>query len=271
MKTIVRQVLVNLYFWLERKNLYLLILLLAFIVLQIYLLHNVVIVMDAEATPIDAALRIYGGLGKTFALSNLVNWVIMTVPILMLVQYNTFKLEGFDYMLLVRSGSKMKWWVSKVMSAVAVTAIYILIIVAITTLLSLAFFKDDNKWSVYASIYTPDFIHSFLLPQTMSVIAICIFSTGLISFVLLFLTLHFFCDHNPKKLFGLLVFVILLSVLHMEGVVPRFFSPLFYPSTLDLAPSRGSYLTQIVFNVAFSLFNVIAGTMICIRKNWGPV
>ena len=86
----------QIYFCMKKKHLYLLAFVLLVISLQIYSVYSTSNIESIEINAMDAILNVCGGVDKTFSLTKLAGWLILTIALLMITQSATCIMGGFD-------------------------------------------------------------------------------------------------------------------------------------------------------------------------------
>ncbi|MBX4263006.1 hypothetical protein, partial [Clostridium estertheticum] len=176
-------------------------------------------------------LKVCGGIDKIFYLPNLFQWILLIGILLLLVQSSTSIIGGFDTLLLMRAGSKLRWWIAKVVSLLIITFIFTIMLILITKIISNVAFPSLNKWSQYTYLYYPKIFASSISPHKMEFIIFCVLLTGFIAITTLFQTINLIFNKYANSYVVILILCIMLGVLYMQGIIPRVLSPINYPST----------------------------------------
>lgn len=257
----------ELYVCINRKVIYILILIHVVILSQMYFVYSSS-VEEMEATTLDAALKVFGGVSKEYSMFPLIGWLIVIVMLMLISKNSTSVLHGFDVMLLTRCSSKTKWWLSKVMALIIINAIYWLVIIVSTKVISLLIFENTGLMSSYSQIYYEHIYESSINPNYIELFTITILITGFIAISTLFQSVNIIFFNSSKAYLSMLIVSIVLFILYSKEVVPRWMSPLNYPSLLDLKADKAIYLYSIIVNLILTLVNIVVGLIIINRKNY---
>ena len=263
-----RLILNELYSCFKKSNVYVLVFLCLSIFLQIYMLLYDKNVEKVTAINTDGLLKVCGGLDKRFFLPNLSQWMLLIGILILLVQFSTNIISGFDIFLLSRSGSKLRWWIAKVLSLVLINFIYTIMLMFITKIICYAVFKNFNQWNTYTYLYYHNIYASKISPNKMQLIIFFILSTGFIALTTLFQTIKLIFNNYSKSYIVMLIICIILGVLYMGGIIPRLLSPINYPSTLDIVPNIQSYLKNIEMNILLSLINIVIALIVITNSDY---
>jgi hypothetical protein len=264
-----KQLILNeLYSCFKKRNWYVLLLLCLNVLLQAYKLLYTKNVEGVTAINTDGILQVCGGLDKKFFFLNLVQWMLLIGILLLIVQISTSIIAGFDIYLLTRSGSKLRWWIAKVVSLVLINFMYTIMLMIITKIICCVVFKNSNKWSAYSYLYYHNIYASNIDPNKMQLIVFSILITGFIALTTLFQTIKLIFNNYSKSYIVILIICIMLGILYMGGIIPRILSPINYPSTLDIVPDSQSYLKNIAMNIILSLINIVIGIMVVTNSDY---
>ena len=120
-------------------------------------------------------------------------------------------------------------------------------------------------------------IHTDFSPHiaesSVSALAVIVFVyltlfTGFLAIITFVQTVGLFFSRDSKYYLVLIALFIVLAVLYRNGVVTRQFSPMHYPSTIDIViPSIAAYLGSISFNLVVTVANVVFGFIMVIRRD----
>ncbi len=238
------------------------------ILIQLYIVYTNQKIEVIKASSIDGILKALGGIERNFSLFPLINWIILIGLLLLITQSSTSIMHGFDIMLLMRSNSKTKWWLCKVISLIVIDCIYALLIIIATKTLSILFFYSSNQWSKYNSIYYPHIYRCNITPNQMEIIIALTLITGFFAITTLFQSISLIFNNNSKFLIVLITLSIMLCIFYTHRCIPRVISPINYPSVLDLNPSKKIYLSSILFNSTLTLFNILVGIITINKKDY---
>lgn len=263
-----RLILNQLYSCYKKRNFYVLVILCLNILLQLYALIHTNNIDSVTAITTDGILKVCGGLEKKVYLLNLFQWMLLIGILLLLVQFSTSIIGGFDTFLLIRSGSKLRWWIAKVISLILINFIFTIILMFITKIISYVALPHINNWSTYTSLYYPNIYASNIDPNKMELIIFCILITGFIALTTLFQTINLVFNNYLNSYIVILILCIMLGVLYMHGIIPRILSPINYPSTLDIVPNIKSYLKNIETNIILSLIFIVISLIVVTAKDY---
>ncbi|MCB2293529.1 hypothetical protein LGK95_08345 [Clostridium algoriphilum] len=205
---------------------------------------------------------------KKYFLLNLFQWMLLISILLLLVQFSTSIIGGFDVLLLTRSGSKLKWWMAKVVSLVLINFIFTIMLMLITKIISYVVFPDINKWSACTRLYYPNIYASSIDPNKMELIIFCILITGFIALTTLFQTINLIFNNFPNSYIVILILCIILGLLYSQGVIPRVLSPINYPSTLDIEANIEAYLKNIGMNIVLFSINIFISLIAVTNRDY---
>lgn len=258
----------ELYVCINKKTIYFWLLIQFVILCPIYFVYSSSSSEGIEATTLEAALNVFGGLSKKHTILSLAFWLSIIV-MLMIISYNiTNVLYGFDVMLITRCGSKTKWWLSKVIAIIIINVIYSLVVIVSTKAISIIFLKNVDQLSPYSQIYYEHIYESSISPVYLKICVIAILITGFMAINTLFQNFNIIFFNSSKAYVCALIVSIFLLALYSKGAIPRWMSPLNYPSILDLDGDKDIYLHSIIFNLVLTLFNIIIGLIIINRKDY---
>lgn len=256
-----RSILNELFLSFKKKNIYLFCILTFLILMKVYNLNISQKLENIDSSYLDSIIKIYGGIEKNALLPNLIYWISLITLLLILTRSTNEILYGFDIMILSRSNSKIKWWLSKVISSILITITYSLFIVITSYILSYVILKNNNLSKL---IYYPNLGS----PLKLLILSICILTTGCICIITLFQFINLIFDNNPKSYIILIIISIILCVLYENNFISRLLSPLYYPSLLDLNYNIKEILSSIVFNILSTFVNICISTIIIIKKDY---
>ncbi|WP_042228297.1 hypothetical protein [Paenibacillus popilliae] len=232
---------------------------------QIFLLDQISIIEQVEVTVADSMLCIFGGLEQTYRSATFTNWLLTLLPIVLLIQTNACP-EGIHTLLINRIGSRVKWWLAKSISMIFVIVFYQLFLFLITALISSFIFQTEAKWTGYTMLYYSGVYEAGIPAQTMMIILLLFFVTGGMTLALLISTLHFVVNYDSKKISIIILTFIVLAVLAINGVVPRYLSPFLYTSTLDILPTYFTYWMNLSVNIGVLVICLFIGCLLSTRK-----
>ncbi|MBZ9637646.1 hypothetical protein [Clostridium sp. FP1] len=264
-----KQLIINeLYSCYKKRNAYGIVILCLSILLQVYMLISTKNIEKVDAISTDGILKVCGGLKKNFFLPNLSQWMLLIGIMLLIVHFSTSIIGGFDTLLLMRAGSKLRWWIAKVVSLLIINFIFTIMLILITKIISNVAFPSINKWSQYTYLYYPNMYASSINPYKMEIIIFCILLTGFIALTTLFQTINLIFNKYANSYIVILTLCIILGVLYMQGIIPRILSPINYPSTIDISPNIGSYLKSIGMNIVLFLINIIVSIVVVTHNDY---
>lgn len=170
-------------------------------------------------------------------------------------------------MILSRFNSKTKWWILKVLSSLLVTILYSILIISLSKLLSHIIFESNISTS-YAEIYYPNIDISLISPIKIEILLMFIFITGYISIITLFQIVNLLFNNTAQSYIFFVVLSVELAVLYKNNLIPRLFSPLYYPSILNLQSNISDILSCIGSNIILSVINIFISTIIINKKDY---
>lgn len=263
-----RLILNELYSCYKKINAYVLVFLCLNIFLQVYMIIHTKNVASVMAITADGILNVCGGLEQKFNLINLFQWMLLIGILLVIVQFSTSIIGGFDIFLLTRSGSKLRWWIAKVISLILINFIFTTMLMSTTKIISYVAFPTLNKWNAYTYLYYPNIYASNIDPNKMELIIFCILITGFIALTTLFQTINLIFNNYLNSYVLILILCIVLGVLYMQGIIPRILSPINYSSTLDIAPNIESYVKNIETNIVVFSINIVVSLLVVTNKDY---
>ncbi|WP_243108684.1 hypothetical protein [Clostridium rectalis] len=222
-----------------------------------------------DIKPLDFFIKIYGGVQSDFFIFQYIHWIVIICTLLFIVENIINSYKGLDFMIINRSGFRLKWWCSKIISLFLLNIIYLIVIIIIHKALTLLFLypADYKIWSAYSKIYYNDLYNSTMNPYKLFFICLCIMLTGFIAITSFFQTINVITNNNIKIFIVLIIIIIINGILYMNNLIPRVMSPLNYPSILDIKPNIYNYLKYIDANIVLILFNTIVGSIFIIKKD----
>ncbi len=261
-------VLMEIYAWVKSKHSYWLIIIVALLGGRIFLLTVNTQSAGIAVAPVDVILVVIGGLTPLFSLIlELPSWLILVALAIILARNSMVSMGSLDTMLLVKSASKVKWWLVKMLLLLAINFAYILVILIVTSVFFIQTYYL-NSWSEYALIFLPHLAESSMSPLAVVIFAYIILFTGFLAITTFVQTIGLFFNRESKYYLVLIVLFIVLAVLYRNGVLTRQFSPMHYPSTIDIViPSIAAYLSSISFNIIVTVVNVVSGVILVARRD----
>lgn len=233
---------------------------------QIYFLNQISNMEQVEVTVADSMLRIFGGLGQTYDFTTFTNWLLILLPIVLLIQISDCPWEGLHTLLVNRIDFRVKWWLAKSASMIFMIVFYQLLLFSVTAFISSFVFQTENKWTGYTMLYDSGIYEAGIPAQTMIIILLLFFLTGGMTLTLLLSALNFIMDYDSKKISITIIMFIVLAILAINGVVPRYLSPFLYTSTLDIVPMYFTYWMNLSVNIGVLTICLLIGCLLSIRK-----
>lgn len=222
-----------------------------------------------EVRPLDFFIKIYGGVHSKFFIFQYIQWIVVICTLLLIIENIINSYKGLDLMIINRSGFRLKWWSSKIISLFLLNIIYIIAIIVIYKILSIIFLCPSNYkiWSTYSKIYYIDLYNSTINPDKVLFMCLCIMLTGFIAISTFFQTINEITNNNIKIFIVFITIMVINGILHMNNLIPRVLSPLNYPSILDITPNVGNYIKCIILNIVLIIFNTMVGSIFIIKKD----
>ena len=146
-------VLIEIYAWLKSKQSYWMLILVALLIDRIFLFTANAHSAEIAIVPADVILAAIGGLAPLFSLIvELTPWLILLVLSIILARNSIVSAGSLDAMFLVKSASKTKWWLAKVLLLLAINFVYTLVIFFVTSWFFVQTYYT-NRWSAYTQIF----------------------------------------------------------------------------------------------------------------------
>ena len=261
-------VLIEIYAWLKSKQSYWMLILVALLIGRIFLFTANAHSAEIAIVPADVILAAIGGLAPLFSLIvELTPWLILLVLSIILARNSIVSAGSLDAMFLVKSASKTKWWLAKVLLLLAINFVYTLVIFFVTSWFFVQTYYT-NRWSAYTQIFSPHIAESSVSALAVIVFVYLTLFTGFLAITTFVQTVGLFFSRDSKYYLVLIALFIVLAVLYRDGVATRQFSPMHYPSTIDIViPSIAAYLGSISFNLVVTVANVVFGFIMVIRRD----
>lgn len=255
-----------LLFYLRKSQFVIAVLGLANVICQIYVLNQISTIEKVEVTVTDSMLRIFGGLKQTYHFATFIHWLLTLLPIVLLIQNSDCPWEGLHTFLLNRNGFRVKWWLAKSASMIFIIFFYQFSLFLVTALISSFIFQTGDKWTGFTMLYYSDIYEAEIPTQTMIVVLLLFFLTGGMVLTLLLSTLNFVMNYDLKKMSIIILIFIVLAILAIDGIVPRYLSPFLYTSTLDIVPTYFTYRMNLFINICVLAICLLTGCLLSTRK-----
>lgn len=260
--------LIEIYTWLKCKHSYWITILVALLIGRIFLFTVNAQSAGIAIMPADVILVVIGGLTPFFSLIiELPSWLMPQILLIILARNSFGNMGSLDVMLLVKSASKAKWWLVKMLLLLAINSAYTLVFFLVMSLFFLQAYYT-NSWGEYTQTFFPQIAEFSASPLTVILFVYLTLFTGFLAITSCVQTIGLFFKKDSKYYLVLISLFILLAVLCRNNVVARQFSPMHYPSTIDIVfPSIAAYWGYISFNIAVTVANVIFSLVLVIFRD----
>lgn len=238
--------------------------LLGYLLFCLYHLHHIALLEQVELTLADTLLYLFGGLEHHYQLLSLMQWVLILLPMLWLMQAHEQTWATLQHVIINRIGTRAIWWVAKSVALMTLMTFTLFMLVSSMILICMFLFPINVKWGAFTVSYYPALLQTGLSTHTTMIMLFIFLLTGCLALTVINSICSLLCNHQVKNLTFICILWIILAVGALQGSIPTFISPFIYPSTLDKI--QASSITNLYVNLFVIGSCIVSGMMIVRRK-----
>jgi hypothetical protein len=205
----------------------------------------------------DFLLLSVGGLNITANLWDFLGWISVIVPIILFVHHLREANRSLDLFMFVRSSSRIRWWLAKIIALTVIVLSYSLLLFFVQFLTGIFFFSFSTGWSSYTAEMYPLLVDLNWEPIVVFCEIFIIFVSGLLAFSMIAQTLSLFWQNTMVVYVVYLIASVVLGRLYLTETLSRASSPLHYASFVDLIPKLSESWAYMGINLGICLIVIL--------------
>lgn len=232
-------------------------------VFQAIKLNHMFLEYKVNGSLFDYILFTIGGMEHPTTFSFIISWILTMLIVAYISVLVTDSINKLALLSLNRVNNRLKFWIMTCINQLLLSIVMFLISIVIVFIVGLILFGLDLNYSQYTRLFYEKW-YSYSFISIIGFIFI-IFTSGIYALQMM-VQVSLLGFKNRFNLFiAYLMILITTGILHLYGKIPRFFSPLFYPSTLSL--SEKDIGSALLLNISISVIAIIIGYLVFRRKD----
>lgn len=251
------------YVFTKKYKISILIFFILFSLFQAYRLNSIFRIYKVNGGLLDYLIFTLGGMESPFSFSFILNWIFIIFNFIHISIISSNYFNELTTFALNRVNNRFKFWITLCFNQLILSTVLFIILFIICFIVGVISFGLDLNWSEYTKLFYSNW-YSFDL-FNVGAYTCLIFISGIYSLQMIIQLVVLFCDNTTNLFIGFLILSIVTGIGYFYFKIPRFFAPLFYPSTFSLSPVN--IINVLIVNLLVSIICVILGYLSFRKKD----